>query len=91
MATEFDSYEALLAQLQPQLDGTTDKQISRAPSQQGLTPRLTSRLTPRQVVALEALSGDESKAGGFRNSGDYHEVDDALSEVDSDLGPEERG
>jgi hypothetical protein len=25
------------------------------------------------------------------SAGDYHEVDDALGEVDDDLGPEERG
>lgn len=45
------------------------------------------------MTARAAQQGDKPLKEGsdHRSPEDYHEVDDALGEVDDDLGPEERG
>ena len=85
--TDHDSYEDLLAQLQPQLAGSLSHRGAKPPSRLpslGSTPRMTARA---------AQQGDKPLQEGsdHRSPEDYHEVDDALGEVDDDLGPEERG
>ena len=78
---EYDSYKDLLAQLQPQ---------SGSSSHGGSKPSslVTPRMTPRAVRKEDKPSLEK---GHRCSSGNYHEVDDALGEVDDDLGPEERG
>jgi hypothetical protein len=78
---QYDSYQDLLAQLQSQ---------SGSSSHGGSKPSslVTPRMTPRAVQKEDNPSVEE---GHRCSSGDYHKVDDALGEVDDDLGPEERG
>ncbi len=79
---EYDSYQDLLAQLQPQLSGSSSHGCSK-PSLPA-TPRMTFR-------AVQKEDKPSVEEGHRCSAGDYHEVDDALGEVDDDLGPEERG